>query len=455
MTSEPRQAFVWVWLPGEREPVVAGRLDVVGKIVTFTYGRSYLEHEGAIPLYLPELPLRRGAIDPLVGEVAGCIADSAPDSWGRRVILDRRVDGYTLDGALGDTTDLGLLTYLLESGSDRIGALDFQTSSSAYVPRVAAGATLAELSESARRVEEGIPLSPELDQALLHGSSIGGARPKALLREGAGEGVHGGEAHGDGDGTDGDDTDRDDTDSDDTDGVIAGDGTPGAIAKFSSSTDTYPVVKGEFLAMELARRAGLNVAKVRLTRALGKDVLLIDRFDRPPGGSRRLMVSALTILGLDELGARYASYAELAHSIRTRFTDPVSTLHELFARITFNILVSNNDDHARNHAAFWDGRELTLTPAYDICPQPRAGGETAQIMAIGEDGYRMSQLVGCVARASTYMLSEAQAREIVDRQIETIETEWPQVCDLAELTEVDRARFWRRQFLNPYAFEGY
>ena len=483
MTSEPRQVFVWVWLPGEREPVVAGRLDAVGEIVTFTYGRSYLEHEGAIPLYLPELPLRRGAIDPLVGEVAGCIADSAPDSWGRRVILDRRVDGYTLDGALGDTTDLGLLTYLLESGSDRIGALDFQTSASAYVPRVATGATLAELSESARRVEEGIPLSPELDQALLHGSSIGGARPKALLREGAGEGVHGGEARGDGtnsdntdgdgtdgdgtnsdytdgdgtdgDDTDGDDTDRDGTDGDDTDGAIAGDGAPGAIAKFSSSTDTYPVVKGEFLAMELARRAGLDVAKVRLTRALGKDVLLIDRFDRPPDGSRRLMISALTILGLDELGARYASYAELAHSIRTRFTDPLFTLHELFARITFNILVSNNDDHARNHAAFWDGRELTLTPAYDICPQPRAGGEAAQIMAIGEDGYRMSQLAGCVARASTYMLSEAQAREIVDRQIETIETEWLGVCDLAELTEVDRARFWRRQFLNPYAFEGY
>ena len=75
------------------------------------------------------------------------------------------------------------------------------------------------------------------------------------------------------------------------------------------------------------------------------------------------------------------------------------TLRELFSRITFNILAGNNDDHARNHAAFWDGIELTLTPAYDICPQPRAGGETAQVMAIGEDGYRMSQVAGCVARA--------------------------------------------------------
>ena len=167
------------------------------------------------------------------------------------------------------------------------------------------------------------------------------------------------------------------------------------------------------------------------------------------------MVSALTILELDERGARYASYADLARSIRMRFTDPRGTLRELFSRIVFNILTGNNDDHARNHAAFWDGTTLALTPAYDVCPQPRAGGETAQLMAIGEDGYRMSQVAGCVARASTYLLSEADAREIVDRQIDTVETHWADVCDEAALTEVDRAAFWRRQFLNRYATEGY
>ncbi len=207
--------------------------------------------------------------------------------------------------------------------------------------------------------------------------------------------------------------------------------------------------------MELARLADLNVASVQLTSALGKNVLLIDRFDRPGDGSRRAMVSALTILGLDELAARYASYADLAQLIRTRFSNPIPTLRELFSRITFNILTGNNDDHARNHAAFWDGTELTLTPAYDICPQPRAGGETAQVMAIAEDGYRMSQVAGCVARASTYRLSAPEAREIIDHQIETIETHWRGVCDQASLTEVDRAQLWRRQFLNPYATEGY
>jgi serine/threonine-protein kinase HipA len=410
MPSEPDVAFVWVWLPGAAEPVVAGRLDPVGPNVTFTYGQSYLERDDSIPLYLPELPLERGAISPLVGEIPGCIADGAPDAWGQRVIL------YRLTGrADAETTELGPLTYLLRSGSDRIGALDFQVSPDEYLPRATDHARLDELAESAERVERGLPLSPDLDQALLHGSSVGGARPKALLD----------------------------------------DGESTLIAKFSSTTDTFPVVKGEFVAMELARRAGIDAAPVRPATAHGRDALLVDRFDRPGGGRRRAMVSALTMLELDEAGARYASYADLADLVRARFTEPRATLRELFSRIVFNILCSNNDDHPRNHAAFWDGQALTLTPAYDICPQLRSGGETAQIMAIGRDGWRMSQLAGCVERAATYQLSEAEAREIVDNQIETIEGQWDEVCDLAGLTEVERAGFWKRQFLNPYALEGY
>lgn len=410
MTSETGQAFVWVWLPGATEPVVSGRLNREGSVLTFTYGQSYLSREDRIPLFLPELSLQRGPLAPSVGPVAGCIADSAPDAWGQRVILNARVGR----GA-EDTAEFDLLTYLLESGSDRIGALDFQGAADEYVAREAGTATLAELAQSAERVEQGVALSPALDQALLHGSSVGGARPKALLR----------------------------------------DGERRLIAKFSSTTDAFPVVKAEFIAMELARRAGLNVARVKLTTALGKDALLIERFDRPGGGTRRAMVSALTILGLDEMSARYASYAHLADQIRARFNSPGESLRELFGRIVFNVLVGNTDDHARNHAAFWDGASLTLTPAYDVCPQARTGGEAAQLMAIGKDGYRLSRLSGCVARAPDYGLSEAEAREIVDRQIDTIEREWADACDRAELSEVDRARFWQRQFLNPYATEGY
>jgi serine/threonine-protein kinase HipA len=413
MTSEPQKAFVWIWLPGTTEPVVAGRLEALGETISFTYGRSYLERDEKIALFLPELPLRPGRILPLVGEVAGCILDAGPDAWGQRVILNRRVGS----GA-EDTGELSTLTYLLESGSDRIGALDFQASASEYVPRSQGEAQLSELAElvgSARKVEEGVPLSPALDQALLHGSSIGGARPKALLS----------------------------------------DGQQRLIAKFSSTTDTFSIVKGEFAAMELARRAGIEAPTVKLTEALGKDVLLVERFDRPSNGGRWALVSALTILGFDEWGAKYASYEALADEIRARFTEPRETLHELFSRLTFNILCGNTDDHARNHAAFWDGSELTLTPAYDICPLPRAGGEASQAMAIGRDGYRLSQVDACVERASTYLLNAAEAREIIDHQIETIESEWSDVCDLAGLTKVDRELLRRGAFLTRYAIETY
>ncbi len=417
MTSEPpHEAFVWCWLPEDEEPVVAGRLETVGDLVLFNYGLSYLGRRDAVPLYLPELPLRRGSIEPLPGlRIAGCINDGSPDAWGQRVIMQLLLGSNAKDA---DAAILDPLTYLLRSGSDRIGALDFQDSPDQYVPRLETTARLEELMAAADLVDRRLPLSPGLDRALLHGSSVGGARPKALLDDA--------------------ETGRK------------------LIAKFSSSTDFYPVVKGEFCAMELAHRAGLDVAPVKLVTVLGRKALLVERFDRIPGTRRRrAMVSALTMFELDEMMGRYASYADLAELIRARFTDAQATLRELFSRIVFNILVGNTDDHARNHAAFWNGETLSLTPAYDICPQRRSGGEATQAMAIGPDGYRFSQLDGCVRYAGTYLLTEPQAREIVDHQIDVIRGEWDDVAELAELTAVDRDYFWRRQLLNPYALQDY
>ncbi len=124
--------------------------------------------------------------------------------------------------------------------------------------------------------------------------------------------------------------------------------------------------------MRLANHAGLEVASVQLVTAAKKDVLLIERFDRvkvEKRWSRKAMVSAaLTLFGLDDMMAWYASYEILAEIIRHRFTTPEDTLKELFSRLVFNILCGNTDDHARNHAAFWDGSNLSLTPAYDVYP---------------------------------------------------------------------------------------
>ncbi len=419
MSSSPHytQAFVWIWLPGATEPVVAGKLTQEGQSLLFNYGKSYLERHNAIPIYDQELPLEPGILPLAAGlNMPNCIRDGAPDAWGRRVLINRLL-GLKGNEA-GNTAQLNELTYLLESGSDRIGALDFQQSATECVPRFAVNAPLEELLAAADMVEKGVPLTPELEQALHHGTSIGGARPKALIE----------------------------------------DGDKKYIAKFSSSTDLYSVVKAEFIAMRLGTLAGLNVAPVSMVQAAGKDILLIERFDRIHAGDgwqRKAMVSALTLLGLDEMMARYASYEELAEIIRHRFKNASATLRELFSRLVFNILCGNTDDHARNHAAFWDGEMLELTPAYDICPQGRTGNEATQAMLISGENNRMSQLSACLATAHNFLLSPDEAREIIEHQIAVIEDNWANVCNEASLSQTDRALFWKRQFLNDFAFQGY
>ena len=297
--SRPREAFVWIWLPGRTAPAVAGRIHAEDDHFVFTYGRSYLAREDAIPVY-----------------------------------------------------------------------------------------------------------APDLAEALQHGTAIGGARPKALIR----------------------------------------DGDIKYVAKFSSSTDTFSVVKAEFIAMRLASIAGLSVAPVKLVRAMNKDVLLIRRFDREPaenGWTRRAMVSALTLLGLDERFAAHASYEALADIVRAGFTAPAETLRELFARMVFNILVGNTDDHARNHAAFWDGGSLTLTPAYDICPQSRTGRQASQAMQIhGRE--RRSQLSLCLAAANKFLLAEERALAIVRDRVAVIGANWEGACREAQMNEADRRLLWRR-----------
>lgn len=408
--------FIWIWLPDESEPIVAGRLSKSGNRVLFTYGQSYLENPKAIAIYDKEIPLKSGVQEKTFGTEAipGCIRDATPDAWGRRVILNKLLGAK---GKAADPGDLDEFTYMIESGSDRIGGLDFQKTPTLYVPRSTDHASLQELLHSAELVEQGIPLTPELAQAINHGTSIGGARPKALITSNHKK----------------------------------------FIAKFSSSTDQYNVIKAEFVAMRLAHLCGLNVASVELTTSSGKDVLLIERFDRKLENeiwTRRLMLSALTLLNLDEMTPHYASYEDLAELIRHRFTTPKATLRELFGRLVFNILCGNTDDHARNHAAFWNGRELTLTPAYDICPQLRQGGEASQAMIItGND--RSSRLTTCLTGAKNFMLSETEARDIINKQIVSIQENWDLVSLEANLSPIDNSLLKNRLFLNNYAFIGY
>ncbi len=423
MTSEARSLFVWFWLPRATEPVVAGRLDRAGAalfdrqpVLMFTYARSYLRRQDAISLFPLELPLVAGSAVPTLPRresgwperspvpLAGCLRDAAPDAWGRRVI--NRQLGSDADVELGEAT------YLLRSDSDRVGALDFQSSSSAYVAR-GEPASLEQLLAFSDLVEAGERIPASLTAAAGHGTSIGGARPKAMLEH---------------------------------------EGRP-SIAKFSSSTDTRPIVKAEAVGMLLARRVGIDVPPVKVVRAVGKDVLLVERFDRGEGGTRRHMLSALTVLGLREIESRYASYADLAQVIRLSnwWHDAGRTLRELFTRLVFNICIGNTDDHLRNHAVFWDGRALRLTPAYDLCPQPRTTSVASHAIQITR-GQNASQLRLARAVAADFGIPPREADDVIDRVLSTIREAWREACDEATLSQAERDLFWEREILNPYIF---
>lgn len=408
------KCFVWKWLPGTTAPVVAGELqfDARGRQLFF-YGRSYLERDNAEAIYEPELPLRQGAHEPIDGlDLFSCLRDAAPDAWGRRVIENRLFGRGEIDTGSG----LDESVYLLRSGSDRTGALDFQASSSAYVPRYLDMASLADFNDAAELLATDQPLPPDLEQALNHGTSIGGARPKAAIT--------------------GEDTKY--------------------VAKFSVSTDTFQIVKAEYVAMALGARLGLDIAKVSLVKVQGKDVLLVERFDRlkaAAGWCRRALVSALTVLGLDERWAREASYPDLVDQIRVHGVEFKKDATELFSRLVFNVLIGNTDDHARNHSFFVEGPKIRLSPAYDITPFPRAGGEAGHGMKISGQS-NLSRIRLCLDAAADFGLSEQEARAIVERQIGGITEHFDNFCEEVELTPAMRERLRRRAVLNPDIFAG-
>ena len=281
--------YVWGWLSGATSPVLVGMIHEQGGETSFAYDDGYLDAPTAVPLY-SELPLQRARQRPLTGlTVPGCINDSWPDGWAKVVIERRRLD------AGRSTGELHPFEYLRESGSDRIGALDYSDSPE-WVQRGENHATLDQLQAATALMEAGESLDPELAAALNQATASGGMRPKALI---GGNGRH-------------------------------------FVAKLSSRSDQRPVTNLEAVAMDLAGWAGIDVARSELARASGRDVLLVERFDRTPGGERLMVVSAATILGLDPyLGARYATYPELADRLRATSVD-AGDARELFARIIFN-----------------------------------------------------------------------------------------------------------------------
>lgn len=406
MTSDP--PFVWAWTPAADHPVVAGRLQQLtdGRF-GFVYGRSYQRLPQAVALG-PDLPLGPGLLMPTSPSMVmpGTIRDACPDAWGQRVIR------YMLTGD-AEASDPSWPTYMLTSESNRTGALDFQATPVTYTRR-GRPSDLKALLRATGDVLAGLPVDPAVEAALMHGTSVGGARPKVTLS-----------------GEDGD-----------------------FIIKMSTSTDPYPVVRFEATAMELARRTGLPTARTHLREVSGRDLLVVRRFDRE-GVFRRQMVSGLTLLGLDEVEGRYATYPDLLDALRPRHVFASRLGLRLFQQIAVRIALGDTDDHARNIAAFWNGQELELTPAYDIAPGLRAGESASQAMAYGREGQLESNFAGLAACAPIYGLDQLHGRQVIDQVIDVVRTEFDEAADAGRLTAADRAAMRGRQVLNPGVMYGY
>lgn len=365
---------------------------------SFAYGLNYLKRRDALEvdpasLGIAERDTVRGKRLLPLNQLSffGGIRDAAPDSWGRRVIEAKlKVPANSLPES----------QYLLHAGSERVGALDIR-SSLQDGPSAGGngGHSLSHLMEAADRIEEGQPVPAHLEAIFMAGTALGGARPKASVR--------------------------------DEQGVLW-------LAKFASHRDRFDIPGIECAALQLARQAGLNVPPVHVINLRDRRVMLIRRFDRywaqpgsmPPAqvelldlgpGEGRVehrmgFVSGLTLVACDETESRTKSYADLAEAVRKYCHPSVirKDNEELFKRMVYNIFVSNDDDHLRNHGFVWDPRlpGWRLSPLYDVLPRASSATERFLHLGVGPQG-RLATLDNVLGSHERFTLSQSVACQLI------------------------------------------
>lgn len=326
---------VHVSLDGQDHFVGVARRNLArgSETVVFEYADEWLRNPARFALE-PNLPLTRGSFAPPREQaIFGSIGDSAPDTWGRQLMQRAERRAATREGRHVRT--LFETDYLLGvSDETRLGAMrfrpagdeQFQAPVRSGVPAVIELGRLMAVTERILRDEE---TDEDLAMIFAPGSSLGGARPKASVIN----------QHG-----------------------------RLAIAKFPKETDDYSIETWESVALTLAGRAGINVAEHELCSVAGKAVLLSRRFDRQDG--RRIpFLSAMAMTGSRD-GQR-GSYPEIVDAISGGGAQAKVDAAELYRRVAFNVLVSNVDDHLRNHGFLWTGKAgWVLSPAFDLNPVP-------------------------------------------------------------------------------------
>jgi serine/threonine-protein kinase HipA len=408
------ECYVYITLPGETSSVTAGRF-VLEKTAQaqalgrFVYGRSYLKNPGAVEFDPIELKLSTRTYQTTqLNGVFGALRDAGPDYWGRRVIEKH-----------AGRAQRGELDYLLESPDDRAGALGFGRHQSPPAPlrKFNQAIDLEKLqSLAAALIKDEIPSDPQAQQVqdlMLLGTSMGGARPKAVVQ--------------------------------DREGLW--------IAKFNRDDDRWNNTRVEHAMLRLARECGLHTAESRIETVGTKDVLLVRRFDREraaKGYTRARMVSGLTLLHADEApqGRQNWSYLLLVEELRRVVADAKSDARELFRRICFNALISNLDDHPRNHAILAKEREWKLSPAYDLTPSVPVSIEHRDLaMECGDQG-RYANAKNILSQHARFLLSEEEAQRIVNDMKAQVQASWYETLRASGVTEND-AEAIRGAFVYP------
>jgi serine/threonine-protein kinase HipA len=404
MTSKGNtECFVYITPPGETEPVTAGRFELTkdrrgNALGRFVYGKSYLGRGKAVAIDPIELKLSGDTYETArLNGVFGALRDAGPDYWGRRVIEKH-----------AGAAQLGELDYLLNSADDRAGALGFGLNQQPPAPRRKFNKTieLAKLQEIAEALmrEEDVRTeeAARVEDLMLIGTSMGGARPKAVVEDG--EGLW--------------------------------------IAKFNRPDDRWNNTRVERAMLELAKTCGVSVATSRVETIGGKDVLLVKRFDREKtdkGYQRARMISGLTLLRAEEAAEMRDrwSYVLLAEELRRVVEEPKQDAPELFRRMVFNALISNIDDHPRNHAVIAKDRDWKLSPAYDLTPSPVIAQDRRDLAMDAGDQRRFANAKNLLSQRARFLLDEQEAGAIVSEMTERVRATWYDVVRAQGVSEKD------------------
>ena len=385
------------------------RFDAQGhrQSAAFEYDADWLSGVDAFPLE-PGLPLVRGMqFHKKVGEGSvfqGSIADTEPDGWARRVILRDHVkqrQAHRAKGAPPGPTQLTPVDFLLAvDDTNRVGALRFQDESGVFQRAPGEGRRaapplieLGQLMAASRAVEMNTETAADLAHLRGRGTSLGGLRPKCSVI--------------------------------DTDGALS-------IGKFPSVSDERAVTKGEVLALRLARAAGINAADARVVDSDGMPVALIRRFDRPATGGRLMYVSAATLMGAEPSDSAEHSYTEIVDVLRQYGADAQEDIKELWRRIAFSILITNVDDHLRNHGFLHaTSGQWRLAPAFDINPFPDRVRELKTW--ISEDAGANASIDALMSIAPYCRLAASDARAVL-KKVEAAVAKWRETGKALSMT---------------------